>query len=319
MNDLAKAAQYYKSLGFSVIPIGQNKKSIYYWKQYQHAIISDDKLECAFSQPNAFGIAIVCGAISGNLEIIDIDEKNDHQRGLFQKFIKSIKAYKPELLAKLLVASSQTGGYHFFYQCKEISNSLILARRSCTKDELAINKHQRAKILIETRGEGGYVIVYPTPGYRFIQHSLINIPAILPDERHNLHQIARSLNRYQDHPGPINRTPSVSYSPQISPFNDYDSRADIIALLERHGWRVVKTTGLKTYFQRPGDTDHETSGDFHHGLGLFSVCSTSTDFMPFTGYRPYAVYTILECNGNFKLAAKQLLAEGYGIPYKKVF
>ncbi|GEP97676.1 hypothetical protein CCY01nite_39360 [Chitinophaga cymbidii] len=128
-------------------------------------------------------------------------------------------------------------------------------------------------------------------------------------------EIAKSFNTVAT-PSPSKKIASGHKIDRNSPFNDYNNRGDIIALLEKYGWRVVKTSSLKTYFRRPGYTEHETSGDFHHGLGLFSVFTTSTEFIPCTGYRPYAVYAILECGGNFKLAAKRLLEEGYGVPYK---
>ena len=118
-----------------------------------------------------------------------------------------------------------------------------------------------------------------------------------------------SVQSQVPYPLTANRDPS-------SPFSDYDQRGDVLQLLKRHGWKIVKSTVEKTYLQRPGDTEHFTSGDYNHKLGLFGVFSTSTEFEVGKGYRPYAVYTILECEGNFRLAAKRLLKEGYGIPYK---
>jgi Bifunctional DNA primase/polymerase, N-terminal. len=318
MKELIEAALFCKNLELSITAIKENKESVRHWKKYQHSIISDYEINCLFSDQQAFGIAVICGLVSKNLEVIDIDEKNDPRQCLFRKFIASIEGYNPALLSRLVIATTRNAGYHLFYRCNEIGNNLVLARRSSTKEELAVNPDQKVRVLIETRGEGGYVIIHPTPGYRFIQHSLADIPVIPPDDRRRLLKIATSFNRYKE-TQLVKPKSSVYHAPEISPFNDYNARGDIIALLERHGWTVVKTTELKTYFRRPGNTDHETSGDFHHELGLFSVTSTSTDFIPFTGYRPYAVFAILECNGNFKLAAKRLLKAGYGIPYKKSF
>jgi hypothetical protein len=192
-----------------------------------------------------------------------------------------------------------------------------LARRPCTENEIAKNPEQKIKVLIETKAEAGYIIVYPTPGYHFIQHDLEKVPVILPSERNSLLEIAKTFNIY-DEPQPIIKSGNIDYG-KASPFKDYNARGDIIALLESHGWKVVKRRGMKTYFRRPGDTDHETSGDFHHGLGLFGVFTTSTDFIPKKGYSPAAVYAILECHGDFKLAAKRLVEEGYGIPYRNMY
>lgn len=315
MNNLLKTAQYYRCLGFSVIAVRPDKKSVFNWKQYQHVIISQRHLKIQFDHPLATGIAVICGTISENLEVIDMDEKNDPQRQLFRQFAQAIEEYNPQLLGRLTIAASRNNGYHFFYKCSEIGNSTILARRPSTDQELHHHPQQKVKVLIETKGNGGYVIVYPSPGYRFLQNGLHNIPNILPAEREKLIQIARGFNTIKS-PSLSEPIPSIHAADPRSPFNDYNSRGNVIALLEKHGWLVIRSSSLKTHLRRPGDTEHETSGDFHHGLGLFSVFTSSTDFIRCTGYRPYAVYAILECGGNFKLAAKKLLKEGYGIPYK---
>jgi hypothetical protein len=318
MDELIKHAHYYKSFGYSIIAVGANKESIHSWKKYQKVIIDDYALKYVFNRPAAWGIAIVCGIVSGNLEVIDLDERNNLDSNLFEQFIFKLNDYNPKLCSQLTIASTKNNGYHFFYRCIEIGNNCHLARRPCTDIEIASNPDQKVKVLIESKSEGGYVIVYPTPGYQFIQNNLENVPTISPSERIALLEIARSFNKNQV-PEPVLNNPGCAIYGEESPFNDFNFRGDIIGLLERHGWKVVRTTPMKTYFKRPGDTDHKTSGDFHHGLGLFGVFTTSTVFIPRKGYRPSAVYAILECGGDFKLAAKRLLEEGYGIPYKNMF
>lgn len=318
MEELLKYAHYYKSLGYSVIAVGANKQSIHSWKKYQNFIIDDYTLKEVFTRPAAWGIAIVCGMVSGNLEVIDLDEKNNLDGNLLEQFLTKVIDFDAGLHSRLTIAATKNNGYHFFYKCIEIGNNCHLARRPCSNIEIAGNHNQKVKVLIESKSEGGYVIVYPTSGYLFIQNDLENLPTISPSERMVLLEIARSFNKYQE-PEPVSNNYSYIFYGRESPFNDYNARGDIIALLERHGWKVVRTTSMKTYFKRPGDTDHKTSGDFHHGLGLFGVFTTSTVFIPQKGYRPSAVYAILACDGDFKLAAKRLLEEGYGMPYKNMF
>ncbi len=45
--------------------------------------------------------------------------------------------------------------------------------------------------------------------------------------------------------------------------------------------------------------------------------TASTVYKRRIGYSPCAVYAILECNGDFRLAARPFLAKGYGVPYKQ--
>jgi replicative DNA helicase len=110
-------------------------------------------------------------------------------------------------------------------------------------------------------------------------------------------------------------------TPGLSPFEDYNNRGDVVELLERNGWKVVSNTGNKVNLLRPGSTDTATSGNFHTDKRTFSVFSSSTifDVTDSKGdkkaYSPSQVYTILECNGDFKESYKKLLAGGYGEPF----
>lgn len=316
MNIILEAALLYKSMGFSVIPVRSNKRSLYEWEQYQRQIMSDDELLHAFCHSDAEGIAIICGEVSGNLELIDMDSKNDLTGKMFESYYDALQTSGFDVL-KMTIAQTKNKGYHFYYRCPEISGNMILARRPTTETEKQVNPDEKARVLIETRGRGGYVIVYPTLGYRFIQNDLTTVPLLTPSERVLLLDLSRSYNLYHQVRPSIPR-PSIHYFDMNSPLNEYDARGDIISLLERHGWKVVYHTGVRTYFRRPGVTDHDTSGDYNHELGWFGVFTTSSpDFERGRAYRPSAVYAILECNGDFTLAAKQLLAEGYGIAYKQ--
>jgi Bifunctional DNA primase/polymerase, N-terminal len=316
MNSIFEAAFLYRNAGLSIIPVNSRKKSLCYWKKYQSRIMTNNELVQTFISLNVSGIAIICGNISGNLEVIDLDCKNDLTKCLFHRYIDKLNDASTDLVNRLVIAITKNGGYHLFYRSKEIEGNQILAKRHSTSTEKINHPKEKAKILIETRGTGGYVIGYPTPGYHFIQHDFKNISQIETSERQLLLQIAKSFNQYYD---PISLT---SYqlkncADPNSPFDDYDINGNIVELLTKHGWQVIRKIENKTYFRRPGSTDHHTSGDYNHNLGLFGVFSTSTEFEPGKGYKPYAVYAILECSGNFQLAAKRLLNEGYGTPYTK--
>lgn len=314
MNELLEAAQYYKTLGFSVLAVRENKQSLGYWKSYQKRIISDFVLERDFNDPDAFGIAIICGKVSGNLEGIDLDGKYDPK--LFERFKNDLLNYDADLYSNLVIASTRNSGHHFLYRCDEISNHSTLAKRPCTKQEKDLKPDQKVKTLMEKLGEHSYMLVYPSPGYQFIQGSIETIPKISPSTRNDILKITRSYDQLTERK--ITRpTFSSQEIPELSPFHDYDTRGDFINLLEYHGWKLIKIVGMRTYFRRPGDTEHDTSGDYHQKLGLFTVFTPNCEFTPYTGYRPHAIYAILECNSDFKLAAKRLLQQGYGVSYKQ--
>lgn len=314
MNELLKVAIHYRELGLSVIATDALKQSLVSWKDFQTNPASIAQLTRMFNHPGAFGLAVVTGKVSGNLEVIDIDSKYDLEGGLFKRLCSVTKIKNAELVDRLVMAQSRSGGYHFYYRCQEAGPNQALARRSTTEEEKVIHPKEKVKVLIETRGQGGYIIVPPTPGYRFFQHDFSKIPEISTAERNLILSSARSINQYQEkQAAQIERRPSkIRTAGEITPLDDYNLRGDVIGLLQKHGWVVVDQTHKRTYFRRPGDTDKRSSGSFNHDLNYFSVFSSSTDFIPRAGYRPYAVYAMLECNGDYREAVKRLSKEGFG-------
>ena len=313
MHTLLQAAIQYRQQGYSVIATDALKQSLMRWKDYQHGIASEKQLQHMFQQSAASCLAIVTGAVSGHLEVIDVDAKYDLSGQLFDKLMQGIKDKDAGLVAKLAIARTRSGGFHLIYRCAEISGNKILAKRPVTENEKQVHPKEKAKVLIETRGEGGYIIVAPSPGYHFIQHDLLQVPTITEHQRQSIFEIAKGFNQYSEQilvRQPYNRR---SFE-ELSPLDDYNQRGDLIGLLQRHGWSVVRQTDKRTFFRRPGDTDKRSSGDYNHEMGLFSVFTTSAEFEPGRGYRPYAVYAVLECNGDFRKAVRELAKEGYGQP-----
>jgi hypothetical protein len=305
---LIKAAGFYTHAGYSVIPTGSNKRSLLPWAQWQKSLPPDEELAREFAHHNATGLAVVCGKVSGNLEVIDVDTKYDLNGDLFERFIALIPS---DLLTKLYIVKTKSGGYHLYYRCPVIEGNKKLAMRPPTEHEIKDSPTLKFVVLIETRGEGGYVVAPPTSGYE--KQTDFVVPTITAQEREIIITAARSLNEYYiEDKGRAPRTAPNEY--QKTPWDDYNSRGDVIALLEKHGWTFVERKGDRSYMKRPPfpPTDSKSSGDYHHGMNLFKSFSSNTPFDTERAYKPYAVYAILEHNGDFSAAAKQLLKDGYG-------
>lgn len=301
--NLLKSAKWYAQQSCSIIATGDTKRAIMSWKEYQTRIATNEELTNQFQHPKALGIAVICGAVSGGLEVIDVDLKNDTTNNLWQKLLNAAP-----IINDLYTVKTKSGGYHIYYRCEVIEGNIKLANRPANADELKDSPHIKEVVLIETRGEGGYVIAPPTDGY--VKQSDFNLTQISIEQREELLSACRSFNEII-----VNVKPTITQANEsfaITPWDDYNERSNPVELLERHGWSVVSQYGERTIFKRPGTTESKSSGDYHHALKLFKVFTTSSQFEVGKGYSPYAIYTLLEHNNDFSKSAKQLLADGFG-------
>ena len=303
--NLLPSAKLYKKEKLSVISTDNTKRSIGQWKQYQTNIATDQQLEQMFSHPKCEGIAIIAGAVSGNLEIIDVDCKYEVGMDLWHEYSSKIHAADKALYDKLLIVQTKSKGYHIYYRCETIEGNKKLAERPATDDEIHKNPNVKQCVLIETRGEAGYVIAPPSAGYNPIQ--LNPIPIISVDERDTLLSLARSFTQIIEQ----NKQPVISHNNDtLTTWDDYNQRGDVIALLEKHGWKQVSHIDNKILFLRPGATSAASSAVYFTDKRIFFVHTTSSQFAN-KGYNAFGVYTILECNGDYKKAAKKL-SDVYG-------
>lgn len=294
---------------------------------------------------NAEAVGLVCGKISDNVEVIDLDLKYDLTGKLYSDYKKAINEIDPTLLKKLVVQKTVSGGYHFIYKCSKIDGNKKLAQRYTTEEEKqetfrktyerikseeekkphkdrkkeeeilsmakSAKENDTVRVLLETRGDKGFVACYPTAGYDLVYGNFDKIQYITPEQRDILFSVAYSFNEVVKEYIPTVRVEKTKIK-GLKPFDDYNDRGDVIGLLEKHGWKVVGKKGRKLLMLRPGDTSASHSGNFDEDRNWFSVFSTSTQFEPMHSYYPAAVYAVLECNGDYNEAAKKLYDLGYG-------
>lgn len=282
----------------------------YEWKMFQDRQITLEEFEECMNGAT-HGLGIVCGKVCRMLEVIDIDHKYDITGNLVNDYFTLINTHDPELFNSLFIVQTPTKGFHLYYRCEVIEGNQKIAQRYTNDEERQANPKQKVKVLIETRGEGGYIVCPPTIGYEPWQKN--DIPTITPEQRKFLLDAARSFNEVHDE---VKKAPKVradQVSPwEVSPWDDFDQRGDISAVLENNGWKEDHKTADRIYYTRPGK-DRGTSADYHKEKHLFKCWSTSqSDFEEQKAYSHTAVYALLECNGDFSKASEQLERLGYG-------
>lgn len=288
-------ASQFLSHGLSVIPIKMPEKqpTIKSWKEYQSRIPDEGELKYGDS------IALICGRVSGNIEVIDVDVKNDPD--LVDRFQAAIDEMQPALFIepnKYVAQRTASGGLHIIYKCPVIDGNQKLA------------KSAGGVVLVETRGEGGYIAIDPTPGYNVTYGSLSDIPTITPEERDEFLAVCRSLNRYSPPQfEPKKRDSDQNKYEGESPGDAYSKSGLIEDLLEPLGWKKTHRYRDNDYWRRPGkDNGHSASWNGN----VFYVFTSSTVLESEQGYSLFALRALLLHNGDFSACATELYALGYG-------
>lgn len=309
MLDYLTAAFRYLRGGLSILPclwaakcpagwlLPRNDAGRPTWNPYRERRATPGEVLRWFTGRRADALAIVTGRISGGLEVLDFDAPEYFPRWL---------ARVGPLAERLPVVRSRSGGFHVYYRCAATAGN----------QKLATDPQRPKPTLIETRGEGGYIIAPPSRGYTSLQGDLGAVPTLTPTERDPLLAAARSFDRTPVAPPPASRRPARPPAPALRPGDDFNQRGDIQALLTSAGWTLVRLSHGEEYWRRPGKRGRGWSATFLPDAqcgGWFYVFSTNAaPFAPQQPYSPFAVYTLLHHGGNYVAAARALAAQGYG-------
>ena len=290
---LLAAAKEYRAAGLCALPAVRSEKrpAIAAWKPYQSRLPTEAELGAWFTN-GCDAVCLVAGSVSGHLELIDFDRGGE----LFDAWAAAIPA---ELLVKLVLETSQSGGSHVIYRCQaQVCGNLKLSQGQ--RDGTLVT-------LIETRGEGGLFLCAPTPGYQLTQGTLVQAPVLTSDERDSLLEAARTLNEFV--PEPVEHGSPGSSPPDRRPGDDFNERGDVRDLLQRHGWQLVRS-GDNEYWRRPGK-QQGWSASLKDGV-LYVFSSNAAPFEPQRAYSPFSIYALLEHGGDYEQAARALRQIGYG-------
>ena len=287
----------YLDAGLSVLPAIRARKhpAVGSWKAYQDRLPSDAEVEAWFANRQD-AVCLVCGTISGNLEVIDFDNGGE----LFEQW----KSQVPEqLFARMVVERTPSGGYHVAYRCEEpIQGNMKLAMGK---------REDKVMTLIETRGEGGLFLCAPSEGYELIQGDFTALPVLSADDRKSLLRVGFALNEFiEEEPKPT-AEPASSSSFAVRPGDDYNQRGNIRDLLLRYGWTYLEKKDGRELFRRPGKNSGGCSASLKDGV-FYVFSSNAHPFQSDKGYSAFQVYSLLVHNGDFTKAADDLLRQGYG-------
>lgn len=278
-------------------PIGQ-------WKSAMKTRFSLDHLAKTMHTANVkLGIAVVCGEISGNLEVIDIDVK--HWPGIDALYLQEVKDIFPALFDRLRIGQSASGGKHIAYRCEEPIGEG--GQKLACQIDPETKKAKEAGI--ETRGEGSLCTWAPSPGYTIIQDR--PIPTISRAERDALIILARLFDqRVKKEYAPTQKSHESVYDE--NPFQHFNSSSEAEQILLKYGWTVMENSKQFIYFSHPDKKTRGNSATFLKDKRLYRIWTTSTGLEPQTNYSPANILCQLEFGGDWKLTYRYLVDHGFG-------
>jgi hypothetical protein len=276
---------------------GEKRPAVKNWQRLGSEPISWADTEQMFNETDSIGI--VCGY--DGLEVLDIDAKHFDGDELTE-FTAMLDEAAPGLRDKMTIQHTRSGGQHWIYKCDAVEGNQKLARNLA------------GETTFETRGTGGQIVVFPSPGYRMAS-KITMVQRITPAERDVLFRCARSVTKTIEVVSRATAQKVAADADDKTPWGEFRNTHTALEILESNGWRVVGRNAKYTYLKRPGDTDAKTSGVIFNDTGLFWPWTTSTQFDAERPYDAFQCFVVLECNGDFDSAYQQLRARGYGATY----
>jgi putative DNA primase/helicase len=308
------------------VPILANgtKRPAFRWAPYQVEVPSLDVIEAWWGNGEAYGLALICGAVSGNLEMTEIEGRALQSPGALTEIINRMDEAGAGGIWDLLTGpdgyaeDSPSGGMHLLYRIidHEVPRNTKIAN---DEDRLC---------LAETRGDGGYVIVAPTPGechpsgqpWLLVNGSYGRLPEITWEQRNRLHVALKTALDRTPPPLPVvvpARLPMVyPDTAGLTPGDDFERKTDWLDILAPHGWQIASgSLNGQREWTRPGKDLHDgisaTTGRANDRDRLY-VFSTSTVFESEIPYTKFGAFALLNHGGDHSQAAQELARLGFG-------
>jgi len=300
MKSYLTAATEYSAAGLKVIPFwneadGKKRFPADYAK-YRESQTADD-IKKLFGVESD-GICLLC--VEG-IEAVDIDTKHDAKGTIADELCQSIEDFGFDM--PRIVQKTKSGGLHIVYKCPTPEGNRKLAKRIGNPEAV-----------IETRGRGGLLFIWPTPGYEIVSGDFLNIPEVTQQQRDNLISLCEHLNEVE--PEKFERKLTNPAAKQIegkSPWQAFDECTDILTMMEAYGWRVIGQRGDYVRLNRPGAKNSRgVDASIIQPTNLFYPFTSSEQFSPNKAYSPSSVFAIIEHHSDFSAAARDLYSKGYG-------
>jgi len=291
MSGALREAVQLSRLGLSVVPIPDGAKHpAIPWKRFQGERADEAALAELFAG-DATGIGVVCGAVSGNLVVLDFDNPEAYQHW---------KRHRPSAAAALPTDTRGGGRFHVFCKVAEpvASGKLFVYGFDGPAGDLL--------------GEGKLCVVPPTlhpcgKRRQWVLDPYGGIPTATLDA---LGVVVRPEPKHV-------YEPTAAPNAGTRPGDQFNAKGSWLELLTRHGWKYAGRCGAYHGWTRPGKDSgiSAATGLGRTGQDLLYVFSTNAGRLEAdTCYSKFSALAALEHGGDFASATRSLASLGCGEP-----
>jgi hypothetical protein len=301
------------SSGYSLIVAGNDKLPCHKWKELQTRQWSNEELEKHLSIPNAWRYGYATGF--GDVFCVDIDLKvlpMELRGQMWDEFIKFVRDNIDGFDRKVSVHRTLNFGRHLTYRTNtDMGNEKLAVPCKTGLLKEGSNKHEA---LIETRGKGGYALVYDDceNGLDYVQ-----IGTLSDDEHNTIIAICRMWDeRVEEQEVEQPRKDKTEYKAAgLTPWQDFNERHTVFDVIGDE-FKVIRNLSSKTIIKRHGATSAH-SGYVFKDSGCMYLFSTGTRYPHEKLLSPFALHAHRYHGGNMSEAAKAIYATGYGDRIKR--
>lgn len=326
----AKEIQRLLSLGFCLVPSNiknnDNKPKVPWggWKKITKRLDAN-QLADLLVQCSADSVAVVAGAISGNLFLVDIDSK--FKPGIDASVFGEIKELYPEIWEKIRIEKTISGGYRILYRINLKGEDGVdhpfpdfsgaIASREATEDELISKPKTKKYGFIETKN---ICQVFPSPGYSIVKSGLDEDGWFTARLSWNEHSSLLALLKeydelelkdlYESYSKLKTKEDSDFYDENpFEHFNNGDKKDQVFEIIG--GWKFKKNNGKWNYYKKE---DSKSNGDdaIYNIANNFYKIYTTTSGLDDKGYSPIGLLIEGKFGGDKKECRAWLVANGYG-------
>jgi hypothetical protein len=236
------------------------------------------------------------------LEVIDVDLKVFNTAKEKKAFWDSLLGLLRETIfdfdEKVVIYKTISEGYHILYRSDNIQGNLKLSIPSHTKEAS-----------IETRGTGGYVVLYDTGAVT--DKTYHDITKISNEDRNLIISTCKIFDCREQTTVVIPKKTITEYETTgLTSWDDYNNKTQVTDLIGAE-FSIISEISDKLIIKRHGATSPH-SGYIYKDNGCMYLFSTGTAYPHETQLSPFAVYTYQKHNGDFSASAKELYHKGYG-------